>query len=1008
MALPPHEVPRQVVGELLDRRWDVPVTTVVAPGGFGKSTALRQAVARRGGARGVSHLARCRPFDRDVRRFAALLLAALDAPVTADLDGLDDPADLADRILLALGSRSPTPTCLVIDDVQEIDGDDASVALLVALIRSLPGHAHLVLCGRHLPAVPLARLRAAEQLLEIGADQLRFDDDELRELTSRLGADPERIGPLPSWPALARLSLAAGAQASLEYLREEVLAAIPPAVRAALATVVLAEGADPDLLAVMHPDLAPTDLAARVPMVDVQPDGTVVAHAFWHEVIDQIVDTGERLDLVDRLARAHADAGRHDEGVRLAAAHDRWDLVAELVMWAIRRGGAFLTPHTAETWLHLVPADRRDRPEILLLRGLTERLTLGETRGHHLVERAWDSFRADGRVIEEATALSELTRSRWAARDTSALRRIYHRALEIDALRPGLLDPVLRTMEAAMADLRGDPAEALEALARIDVPGLSDPSFQTLVHNWAASLSVLVGDTAAAVRHSDAAVRAARPHGGRPIQTVLARWFHGDPSVAGDGRLSWGNAERHLSARDRFLSDVYGSVIGASFGRAVNVDPDDLRERGAGHGRDLVFAAVASAAPLVVRGDEQGAATLFRTCLGGIGPDDPLARVELLRFLPYTLVLAPELGRHLLDERLGPTQRRNADLAALLLAARAGDPAEWDELPDPAAVFTALPLPWTLELAGWARTAARPEALPLVDLAIELAGDEARGCLRRLAEQGIAAGGLSRLLGEVARPPDQAVRIEVLGELRVHRGDRSTDQPELRRRRVRELLSLLTLRGRVTRETAMAVLWPDLEPASARNNLAVTLRWLRVLLEPERARGEAPYFVRSRGESLELVTSDRLSVDLHDARRAVEEGHAAESAGRLMAAAEAYDRAVALWRGEPFEDLRYLDDTREERHAVERLLAEAACRSGELWLAAGKPFLTLSRAARVLDHDPLSERAHRLVLAAHLHQGDHTAARRAVDQCRTALGEVGVPLAEETLMLVRQTLATRP
>jgi DNA-binding SARP family transcriptional activator len=92
---------------------------------------------------------------------------------------------------------------------------------------------------------------------------------------------------------------------------------------------------------------------------------------------------------------------------------------------------------------------------------------------------------------------------------------------------------------------------------------------------------------------------------------------------------------------------------------------------------------------------------------------------------------------------------------------------------------------------------------------------------------------------------------------------------------------------------------------------------------------------------------------------------------------------------------------------VERLLAEATCRSGELWLAAGERFLTLARAARVLDHDPLSERAHRLVMAAHLHQGDHTAARRAVDRCRTALGEVGVPLAEETLMLVRQTLATR-
>jgi DNA-binding SARP family transcriptional activator len=999
------------VVELLARRWDVPVTTVVAPGGFGKSTALRQAVTSGDGARGVDHLARCRPFDRDVRRLAALLLTAIHAPVPADLDDLDDPAELADRVLLALGSRTPTPTCLVIDDLHELDGDESSVALLVALVRSLPGHAHLILCGRHLPAVPLARLRAADQLLEIGPEQLRFDEGELRDLAIRLDADPELVGPLPSWPVLARLSVAAGTPASLEYLREEVLAAMAPATRAALATVVLAGGAHTELLGAVVPDLAATDLVGRVPMVDVQPDGTVVAHAFWHDVLDQIVDRRQRAELVERIARALADSGRHDEAVHLAAAHGHWDLVAELVMRALRRGGAFLTARTTAAWVELVPASHRERPELLVLRGLVDRLTRGETRGHELVERAWAAFQADGRVIEEATALSELTRSRWAARDTSSLVRIYQRAQEIDGRRPGLLDPVLRTMEAAMADLRGDPAAALAALERIDLTGLADPSFETLVHNWAASLCVLVGDTAEAVRRSDEAARASRSgrsRGGRPIQTVLARWFHGDPTVAGDGRLSWGQAEQHLSARDRFLSDVYGSVIGASFGRTTTVDADGLRDRGAGHGRDLVFAAVATAAPLVVRGDEAGAAAAFRTGLAGCGPDDPLARVELLRFLPWALILVPEWRPHLLADRLGPTQRRNAALADLFLAARTGAEPAWDELPDPAAVFTALPLPWTVELAGWARTATRPEALPLVDLTIELAGDEARGCLRGLADRGVAAGGLNRLLTEVARPPDQTVRVDVLGELRVRRGNGVKDHLELRRRRVRELLSLLALRGRVTRDTAMVVLWPDLEPSRARNNLAVTLRWLRVLLEPDRARGEAPFFVRARGESLELITSDRLSIDLHDARRAVDDGRAAEAAGRLGAAAEAYDRAVALWRGEPFEDLRYLDDTREERDAVERLLVEAACRSGELWLAGGEPFVTLARAARVLDHDPLSERAQRLVGAAHLHQRDHTAARRAVDRCRTVLGDAGVPLSEDTLMLVRQTVATRP
>jgi DNA-binding SARP family transcriptional activator len=220
--------------------------------------------------------------------------------------------------------------------------------------------------------------------------------------------------------------------------------------------------------------------------------------------------------------------------------------------------------------------------------------------------------------------------------------------------------------------------------------------------------------------------------------------------------------------------------------------------------------------------------------------------------------------------------------------------------------------------------------------------------------------------------------------------------------RVRQLLGLLVLRPSVTRETAMALLWPDASPERARNNLRVTLTHLRSLLEPDRRGGEAAFHLRQRGETLALHRSAALDVDVWAvedhaaaARTFDARGHHAEAAEHHLAAAE-------RWRGELLTDLRGLPDLAGELHALDDAAAESTARAGEWLLATGAAPRARLLAERLLRHDPYSERAYRLLLGAALARGDRTAAAEAWERCHAHLADLGVDPAPETQMLANR------
>jgi len=165
---------------------------------------------------------RRRRDEQDAQLFwLALLNAVLHASgTTSDTEPLTAAPDfnaqtLADRVLSELGGLSGR-VAVVIDDLHELNSP-AALAQLAYLLTSLPPNAHAILAARRDLRLGLHQLRLAGELAEIRAADLRFTEQETRELLTASGIALSEAGAAllhqrtEGWAAglrLAALSLA--------------------------------------------------------------------------------------------------------------------------------------------------------------------------------------------------------------------------------------------------------------------------------------------------------------------------------------------------------------------------------------------------------------------------------------------------------------------------------------------------------------------------------------------------------------------------------------------------------------------------------------------------------------------------------------------------------------------------------------------------------------------------------------------------------------------------------
>ena len=198
----PNMVPRRRLTERLDEALQRSrrLTLVSAPAGFGKTTLLSEWVASCG--RPTAWLS-LDEGDNDPTRFWSYVIAALQTVHTgigemslAMVRSSQPPAkEVFLTGLINDITGTATPFNLVLDDLHEITNQQVHDGLGF-FVSNLPPQSHLVLCGRHDPLWPLARIRARGEMTELRAEDLRFTLEEAALFLNRatgLNLSPEDV-----------------------------------------------------------------------------------------------------------------------------------------------------------------------------------------------------------------------------------------------------------------------------------------------------------------------------------------------------------------------------------------------------------------------------------------------------------------------------------------------------------------------------------------------------------------------------------------------------------------------------------------------------------------------------------------------------------------------------------------------------------------------------------------------------------------------------------------------
>src|SRR4051812_48597887 len=174
-------VPRHALVALLTASRHARLTLVTGPPGAGKTTLLTQWHEAERERRAFAWLS-LDPEDADPVRFWACVLEALrtahpgfGAQAAAALRaGRAALTDAVVPLVVNAAAQLPGTTVLVLDDLHVIGATPDVHRSLAFLVDRLPPQLQLAIATRHQPDLPVARLRARGELVEVRAGDLRF------------------------------------------------------------------------------------------------------------------------------------------------------------------------------------------------------------------------------------------------------------------------------------------------------------------------------------------------------------------------------------------------------------------------------------------------------------------------------------------------------------------------------------------------------------------------------------------------------------------------------------------------------------------------------------------------------------------------------------------------------------------------------------------------------------------------------------------------------------------
>lgn len=189
-------IERPSIRSMLDRVFSVPLTVIVAPAGFGKTTAITDWIDGLDSTEVSCAWLSLEPDDSDPERMFRYTLASVDKACpglvdkTMALVNASEWPDHESRFVSFVNDLTGLDGKLVIvlDDFHALDGERMRQSF-GSLAERLPSQVHIVITSRHEPDIALHRLRARGLLLEISQDDLRFSPQEVKSFLN----DSERL-----------------------------------------------------------------------------------------------------------------------------------------------------------------------------------------------------------------------------------------------------------------------------------------------------------------------------------------------------------------------------------------------------------------------------------------------------------------------------------------------------------------------------------------------------------------------------------------------------------------------------------------------------------------------------------------------------------------------------------------------------------------------------------------------------------------------------------------------
>ncbi|MBI1741930.1 tetratricopeptide repeat protein [Candidatus Acetothermia bacterium] len=234
------------------------------------------------------------------------------------------------------------------------------------------------------------------------------------------------------------------------------------------------------------------------------------------------------------------------------------------------------------------------------------------------------------------------------------------------------------------------------------------------------------------------------------------------------------------------------------------------------------------------------------------------------------------------------------------------------------------------------------------------------------------------------------LKVQLLGRFSVWRDGVLLAPSDWKRRKTQTLFKVLVSeRGRVfTQDQLIEILFPDLQPQKAADNLYGRVGELRRALEPDLGKSSDSRYVLSAGRGGYCFSVEAPCwVDIEEFQKHIQSAQRAEEAGHWADASKSYEQAIALYQGDYLAEDLYEEWTLALRERWREAYLTGLVRLADCHARVGKYDRVFEYCQKAIELDPGRESAYRQKMLYHALIGELGKAAQVYQECVKILRE---------------------